>query len=52
MVDMRVKKYQGNMAEIEQAMQDTEDFKQYDELAPNAQQANAMDDDEGQQESA
>ena len=52
MVDMKVKQYEKNMAEIEQAMQAAEeDFQQYDELAPNAQEANALDEAEGQEES-
>ena len=52
MVDMKVKQYEKNMAEIEQAMQSAEeDFQQYDELAPNAQEANALDEAEGQEES-
>ena len=52
MVDMKVKQYEKNMAEIEQAMQTAEeDFQQYDELAPNAQEANALDEAEGQEES-
>ena len=52
MVDMKVTQYEKNMAEIEQAMQTAEkDFEQYDELAPNAQDANAVDEAEGQQES-
>ena len=41
-----------NVDEIEQAMQQAEEeCEQYDELAPNAQQANADDEVEGQQES-
>ena len=52
MVDMKVKQYEKNMTEIEQAMQAAEnDFEQYDELAPNAQEANAVDEAEGQEES-
>ena len=52
MVDMKVKQYEKNMTEIEQAMQAAEeDFQQYDELAPNAQEANALDEAEGQEES-
>ena len=52
MVDMKVKQYEKNMAQIEQAMQAAEEeFQQYDELAPNAQEANAVDEAEGQEES-
>ena len=52
MVDMKVKQYEKNMAEIEQAMQAAEeDFQQYDELSPNAQEANALDEAKGQEES-
>ncbi|KAK3087854.1 hypothetical protein FSP39_011503 [Pinctada imbricata] len=51
LIDHKAKMYEKNFEEIEQAMQRAEEeFEQYDEIAPNAQQANADDEAEGQRE--